>query len=193
MHSVHTERTRHGREDELRKAEQAMASGHVVRNRFVRVADKRAVLDHMRIAADARLDGLHGVWTSLRDLEAGAVRQRYAELSRIEHGFRVIKHDLAARPVFHLPERRVRAHVAICFAAFGLFSALSWRMRVQRCGIGPVSEGRLLEELRGIQPTIVLDPPTGRRILLGSHPTRLQKAIYRCVNLDIPQHTALLN
>ena len=41
------------------------------------------------------------------------VYARYSELWRIEEGFRVLKHTLAIRPVFHGTARRVKAPVAI--------------------------------------------------------------------------------
>ena len=38
-----------------------------------------------------------------------------------------MKHTMAVQPMFHWIERRVRAHVAICFVAFALLRILRHR------------------------------------------------------------------
>ncbi len=185
-------RTRHGREDQLRSAEQGICSGNVLRSSYVRFANKRAELNWERIAADEKLDGFHGVWTNLRDVNAAQVRSRYADLHKIENGFRVLKHDLGTRLVFHWTERRVRVHVAICFAAFGLFRTLTWHMRAFRKGGEHVSEAGLLEALRNVLGSVNLDSATGKLEVSPSNPTNLQKAIYRTINLELTDDTVTL-
>jgi len=80
------------------------------------------------IAAEARLDGLYVLRTSLPPdrLDAvGAVRA-YKSLARVERAFRSLKTvDLEVRPVFHWTEARVRAHVFLCLLAY----YLEWHMR----------------------------------------------------------------
>ena len=86
--------------------------------RYLQVKKDAVSINEQAIVDDARLDGMHAVWTSLNDVAVVQVRQYYAQLWRIEQGFRVIKHSMAIRPIFHWTERRVRAHVAICYTAF---------------------------------------------------------------------------
>ena len=50
------------------------------------------------------------------------------ELWRIEESFRIQKHDLKVRPVFHWNESRIRAHLAICFMAFCCVRHLEYRV-----------------------------------------------------------------
>ncbi len=169
-----------------------ISSGYVVRNRYVSVANKRDELNRERIAADEQLDGLHGVWTSLRDLDAAQVRSRYADLHTIKNGFRVLKHYLGTRPVFHWTERRVRAHVAICFAAFGLLRTLIWHMRAYRQKGEPASEAGLLEALRKVQGSVIMSPDTGKLEVSPSNPTSFQKAIYHSINLELTHDTVTL-
>ncbi len=107
----HAARTKRCREEELLKAEGAIRSGNILRSRCLRIANNRAVLDLERFAADEILDGIQGVWTSLQN--ADQVRSLYGALSQIERGFRVLKHELAARSASHWTARRARAHVAI--------------------------------------------------------------------------------
>ena len=80
------------------------------------------------IAAEAALDGLYVIRTSLPEAELdaqGAVRA-YKRLSTVERAFRSLKTvDLKVRPVFHRTAERVRAHVLLCMLAY----YVEWHMR----------------------------------------------------------------
>ncbi len=80
-----------------------------------------------RIAAEARLDGICVVRTSL---DAGAVGPEAAvedckSLAGVERAFRNAKGDLRIRPVHVCTEDRVRAHVFLCMLALHV----EWHMR----------------------------------------------------------------
>ncbi len=102
-----------------------------------------------------KFDGLHGVWTSLEDPSPERIYQYYGELWRIEEGFRVMKHTMAVRPVFHWKERRVRAHLAICFVAFALLRMLRHRYNARFGGKQRLSEGQILAELSTVETSII--------------------------------------
>ncbi|MDE0305410.1 MAG: hypothetical protein OXI87_11115 [Albidovulum sp.] len=81
-----------------------------------------------RIAAEARLDGIYVVRTSLGAGDIGADRAVEAckALSRVERAFRTMKTSrLEVRPVFVYGEERVRAHVFLCMLA----CYVEWHMR----------------------------------------------------------------
>jgi len=76
--------------------------------------------DEAAIAAEAALDGLYVVRTSVaaERLDAPAVVETYKRLAAVERDFRALKgDDLAVRPIFHWREDRVRAHLFVCFLA----------------------------------------------------------------------------
>ena len=80
------------------------------------------------IAAEAALDGLYVVRTSLGEdeLSAADTARAYKRLSRVERAFRSLKSvDLKVRPVFHYRADRVRAHVLLCMLAY----YVEWHMR----------------------------------------------------------------
>ena len=80
------------------------------------------------IAAEAALDGLYVVRTSLgeADLDASGTVRAYKRLSTVERAFRSLKSvDLKVRPVFHYTAKRVRAHVLLCMLAY----YVEWHMR----------------------------------------------------------------
>jgi hypothetical protein len=73
------------------------------------------------IAAEARLDGVYVIRTSLpKDrIGAEAAVAAYKSLALVERAFRTLKGvDLAVRPVFHWLDRRVKAHVFLCMLAY---------------------------------------------------------------------------
>ena len=83
-----------------------------------------------KIAAEAALDGLYVIRTSLgaEQLEANAAVDAYKSLSQVERAFRSIKTvDLQVRPVFHYNADRVRAHVFLCMLAY----YVEWHMRAR--------------------------------------------------------------
>ena len=80
------------------------------------------------ISAEAALDGLYVVRTSLTetDLSAADTVRAYKRLSTVERAFRSLKSvDLKVRPVFHYTPERVRAHVLLCMLAY----YVEWHMR----------------------------------------------------------------
>jgi len=80
------------------------------------------------IAAEAALDGLYAVRTSLPAavLDDAATVSSYKSLSQVERAIRSIKTvDLHVRPVYHWLPERVRAHVFLCMLGY----YLEWHMR----------------------------------------------------------------
>ena len=80
------------------------------------------------IAAEAALDGLYVVRTSVpeTELDAHGTVRAYKCLSTVERAFRSLKTvDLKVRPVFHRSAERVRAHVLLCMLAY----YVEWHMR----------------------------------------------------------------
>ncbi|MDP2857830.1 MAG: transposase, partial [Bacillota bacterium] len=81
-----------------------------------------------RIAAEASLDGIYVIRTSLPapEMQAQETVRAYKGLSAVEKAFRSLKTvDLKVRPIYHRLEDRVRAHVFICMLAY----YVEWHMR----------------------------------------------------------------
>jgi transposase len=148
--------------------------------KFLKVTGGQAVVDEARIAADAGWDGLHGVITNEPEQTAGAVLERYRGLWRIEETFRLTKHDLKARPIYHWTEPRVRAHVLLCFVALAVAKQALHRLSVLKQSM---SFERLRNELLHAQSSLVVDKTTGIRYLIPSHATVALKQIYHAFGL----------
>ena len=78
-------------------------------------------IDQQNVAAEAALDGIYVVRTSLdqETMDADQAVRSYKLLSNIEQAFRCLKSlDLLVRPIRHRLEQRVRAHIFICMLAY---------------------------------------------------------------------------
>jgi len=77
-------------------------------------------IDEEKVVAEAALDGIYVIRTSLADgLSAEDAVRHYKALSQVERAFRSIKTmDLEVRPIHHYQEQRVRAHLFLCMLAY---------------------------------------------------------------------------
>lgn len=80
------------------------------------------------IAAEATLDGLYLIRTSVRatQMDAAECVRNYKALANVERAFRSLKSiDLKVRPIHHRTADRVRAHILLCMLAY----YVEWHMR----------------------------------------------------------------
>ncbi len=78
-------------------------------------------IDHEKVDAEAALDGIYVIRTSLPEdvLDAEDAVRNYKRLSQVERAFRTMKGiDLKVRPIRHYLENRVRAHIFLCMLAY---------------------------------------------------------------------------
>ena len=117
--------------------------------RFVTVHQGDQVLDEASIARARSLVGLKGYVTNIpsRLMGAGEVVSSYHELWHVEASFRMSKHDLRARPVFHHQRDAIEAHLTVVMAALAVARHLQ-----ETTGI---SIARIVRELRGLQEVTI--------------------------------------
>ena len=86
--------------------------------KYLKIAGEgKLLLNEQAIANDASWDGLHGLITNVEDLDQKELIEQYRGLWQVEATFRLSKHDLRMRPIFHWTQRRIKAHIAVCFMA----------------------------------------------------------------------------
>ena len=79
-----------------------------------------------QIAAEAALDGVYVLRTSLEPATLDAAAKAYKQLAHAERAFRSLKTvDIEVRPIHHRRPDRVRAHVFLCMLAY----YVEWHMR----------------------------------------------------------------
>ena len=114
-------RSVHGIEQQVAKAEKAVAGQAAIkRNRFVTLTGGTRSINRELEAKVRTLAGWKPYVTNIIDADPGWVIGAYHHLWRIEHAFRMSKHDLRARPVYHHKRESIDAHLAIVFAALAI-------------------------------------------------------------------------
>jgi Transposase DDE domain len=120
-------RTLRGIDEQVAKAEKAVAGKVAVkRNRFIKLTGAAKTVNRELEAKARALAGLKGYLTNLRACPDGTpitaefVIGSYHRLFEIEKSFRMSKHDLQARPVYHHQRDSIEAHLTIVFAALAV-------------------------------------------------------------------------
>ena len=150
--------------------------------RYLKVSGESQIeLDEMKVEEDSRWDGLHGVVTNAKDISNKEILQQYVNLWHIEEAFRITKHDLKVRPVFHWTARRVKAHLAICFTSYALVRHLEYRVRLQYKDLS-VEKIRLC--LIRVQTSVLYHVEKKIRCALPARIMQDAKKIYQVMNLS---------
>lgn len=110
-------------------------------------------LDEEKLAGEELFDGKWVLVTNVKDVSPVEAGRYYQTLQKIERGFRDLKSLITIQPVFHYTERRIRAHIFVCFLSL----VVKWH--VFRT-INPYSqeEGRRFLEDMGKLKAIAIDP-----------------------------------
>ncbi|HAM11381.1 MAG: hypothetical protein A2X05_18405 [Bacteroidetes bacterium GWE2_41_25] len=87
--------------------------------KFIKTTCEQIVLNQALIEKSQKLLGVKGYYTNLEENIANnqTIIERYHELYRVEQAFRMSKHDLQTRPIFHFKEEPINLHILICFMA----------------------------------------------------------------------------
>jgi len=83
-----------------------------------RHADGTFALDKNKLEKEAQCDGTYVLDVSDDAMSAAEAARAYVGLLKVERAFRVLKHGLDIRPVYHRLDRRIRAHVTLCMLGY---------------------------------------------------------------------------
>lgn len=112
--------------------------------------DTRIHLDFDKIDQAKKWDGLKGVVTNDLKLSPKRILERYKDLWLVEKAFRVSKSDLLVRPIYHFKKERIKAHLAIVFAALTV-------SRVLEIKTGMSTE-KIVENISSLEMFTMKDP-----------------------------------
>ena len=113
------------------RADRVLRRRKVAKHFTVQITDDsiRYARDQDSIAAEAKLDGIYVVRTSIGPdhLDSGEAVSSYKALAQVERAFRAFNTDLDIRPIRHRTEDRVRAHVFLRMLSY----YLSWHLQAR--------------------------------------------------------------
>jgi transposase len=114
-------RTLRGIDEQVGKAQRAVdGTTPVKRNRFIKITGATTTVNRELEAKARALAGLKGYVTNIDNPTPELVIGAYHQLWRIEQSFRMSKHDLAARPIYHHKRESIEAHLTIVLAALAV-------------------------------------------------------------------------
>lgn len=118
--SVRYRKDKHEMEKQIQRARtiiETPSKGKKVK--FIKTSGEKVVLNQALVEKSHKLLGIKGYYTNLEESTVSnqTIIERYHELYRVEQAFRISKHDLQTRPIFHFKEDPINLHILICFMA----------------------------------------------------------------------------
>jgi transposase len=154
--------------------------------KFISVeGDARLQIDEDKLRNESIWDGIVGVTTNNFNLSHQAILEQYRGLWQIEESFRINKHDLRIRPVYHWTPKRIRAHIAIAFMAFTCVRHLEYRVATQYKKISPE---KIKRSLLNVQASIIQDKQHDKQYLIPLATNTTAKQIYRILGIKLPSN-----
>lgn len=161
------------RKDKYEMEKQIEKAKYIINNpskskklKFTKSNGQNIELNKKLIEKTQKLLGIKGYYTNLEEAVAdnNSIIERYHELYKIEHAFRISKSDLQTRPIFHYKEEPIKLHLLICFMALvisrhaELCTGLSTREFIHQCK--KVTDARLKNKLTGKEMKIRASHPS---------------------------------
>jgi len=156
---VEAERDRQAREEIIKKLENKLKDGikQLIGNsgyrRYLVIKKEKAEINYRAFEEDAKYDGKYVLRTNSR-LDTAEVALAYKDLFRVERAFRELKSTFDLRPIYHFKDRRVRAHVMVCFLALVLESTLLRSLKQMNSQVEYMYLIRDLKQLKAVELTL---------------------------------------
>ena len=164
-------------------------AGKLTNNRgarkFIERVKGKVKIDEAKIQEDRLWDGLYGVCANKEKTPAYQLISSYRSLWKIEELFRVNKHTLKMRPIYHRLSRRIRSHIMICFLSY---TVLRWtEIRLQKAGLF-FSPQELIDILKKVESFIIQDKikKTGACYCVPRALSKEAQQIYSAFNKKYP-------
>lgn len=144
--------------------------------------DLSIILNEDKILEDEAWDGLKGIITNNSTLSDEELIHQYSNLWQVEESFRITKHDLKIRPIYHWKPSRVKAHLAISFMAYALVRHLEYRVRLQYKKLSPE---KIRQTLLSVQTSILYNTATDKKFAMPSKVSDDAKKIYNLMEVPV--------
>lgn len=149
-------------------------------SKFLKIEGNSEVqLDEEKCAQAFVWDGFHGLITNDPNLSSKEALRHYRGLWQVEESFRITKHDLKVRPIFHWTPKRIQAHLVISFMAFTCVRHLEYRVKLQHQKLSPEV---IRASLARVQVSI-LRGPDQQRYAIPSEASNEARKIYQIMGI----------
>lgn len=135
-------------------------------------------LNFEAIAKEEKWDGFYGVVTNHPSLSSTDVLHQYKGLWQVEATFRVAKHELRTRPIFHWTPNRIQSHVLICFIALVLERSLEVTLKKRNT---PLTSTNIHDALSHCCKILFQDKKTHRLFQMDTNKPIEAKVLYEAL------------
>lgn len=167
-------RDAYNRDKGVERLRKAYASGKITKDKINRRGyskflnidnDVKVSINDRRIKEDEVWDGLKGYITNT-SLPPSEVVAQYRGLWVVEKAFRISKGTLETRPVFHFTEKRIEAHVCLCFVAYKVYKELERIIATLRMEISVDAVIKIAKTITTIRLRLPLNNETITRTMM---------------------------
>ena len=156
------------------------------KERKQRVVDFAFVLQKEKLRKVWKREGRYLLRTNLKESDGAKLWEYYLQLVEVEEAFKNLKGDLAIRPIFHQLEKRIEAHIFVCFLAYCVQITLRHQLRAKAPGL---TVRQVLEKFGRMQMMDVHFPTTDGRELVfrrSTQPEKDQQMLLSQMNWELP-------
>ena len=179
---------KHNRERGLNRLEKQIRSGKLTKsninnrgyNKYLKMEGNIKIsIDKEKFEADAQWDGLKGYITN-SGLSKDKIIENYNHLWKIENAFRISKHDLKIRPIYHRLQNRIEAHIIINFVAYKIYKELERQLKERNISLSPE---KVIDIAKTIYQVEIENPHTRMKEKVNLLLTESQKLVAKIFEL----------
>jgi transposase len=149
-------------------------------NKYLKMeGDVKISIDIEKFQNDAKWDGLKGYITNT-NLSEKEIIDNYNHLWKIEKAFRISKHDLKIRPIYHRLETRIKTHIIISFVAYKVYKELERQLKLRNSKLTPE---KAIEIAKSIYSVKVRLPNSEQSVTKNLFLTEQQRYLAKIFNL----------
>jgi len=165
---------KHNRERGLKRLDKQLKSSKLTKaninnrgyNKYLKLeGDVKVEIDYQKFENDAKWDGLKGYITNT-DLSKDEIIENYGHLWKIEKAFRISKHDLRIRPIYHRLQRRIEAHITINFVAYKVYKELERQLKEKKSELSPEKAIEIVENIYEIEVKVPNQQKNMKKIII---------------------------
>ncbi len=149
--------------------------------KYIKVESGQTSIDEDKVTKDAMWDGMHGIITNIPDKHAKELLAKYHSLWHIEEAFRINKHDLKMRPIYHWTQERIESHIAICYMSFAVLKYIQYKVEITQIKF---SVQDVLDVLMKVQSTIHVHKITKDKYRMPSSMSNNARYIYKAFDVE---------
>ena len=162
------------RKDKYEMEKQIQKAKEIIKNpskgkklKFTKSNGQKIEINEKLIDKTQKLLGIKGYYTNLEEniVNNNTIIERYHELYKIEHAFRITKSDLQTRPIFHFKEEPIKLHLLISFIALVISKHIELRTNL--------SIKKFINECRKVKDARIINHVTGKEIKMRAKPSAL--------------------